>query len=103
LASIGGDPAAAWQSTTRFTHIGDMERDPGSLYDIREYGETLFMYWPDRGSGRLTHEKALQDNPLYEAHIGSNRFGESEAVVIVNLNRLQNRVMAALQGREVEG
>ncbi|WP_414901292.1 hypothetical protein ACMT1E_15045 [Sphingomonas flavalba] len=95
LISIGADPKSAWEvAMLKFAHTGDEDRPPAHMFDIHEKGETLLIYWPDEGKGRLV---AANDVDLISA-MGLS-WGQPNAVEAANtilLNPIEQRVFAAL-------
>lgn len=93
MEASGANPCEAFDvAVAVFSHTGDWRRNPGQLFDIRELGETLLVYWKDTGTAQLM--------PAGEVKSVSVLFGppnnpQSAATVIV-LNPIEHRVFGAL-------
>lgn len=94
LVEAGGvHPKTAFETAvTEFAHVGSDHRLPGRLYDIRQRGETILVYWPSSEEARLIAE---QDFDGIGGVFGRNA-ARVEAALLVVLNPIEQRVFSTL-------
>lgn len=94
LIDAGVHPKSAWQiGAVQIAHTGDDTRLPGRLFDLRERGETLVVYWPDADKGRVLAADDVKS--IYDLGMGATQ-GLHESAVVVSLNGVERRVFLAL-------
>lgn len=93
LIDVGVHPAKAFEVSIVFAHFGDEDRAPAGLFDIREHGETLFVYWPDSNKADVIASDDIKS--LYDLRLTSDQ-GENAALVI-RLNPIEARVFHLLE------
>lgn len=71
-----------------FAHAGSSGREPGAVYDVCEYGETLLLFWPETGKA----EVRPYDRAMMELGLNSR-----SSVCILVLNRVIADVYSALK------
>lgn len=76
----------------QFVHVGDESRRPGSLFNYRERGETLLLYWPDTKDARLIAGDDIQSVYSLTRHGVETR----HAATIISLNPIENHVFSTL-------
>lgn len=93
LVKLGQHPEKAWAiAMTKFAHSGGQDREPGKLFDVRQRGETMFLYWPDLDDAALiAGDEVLSLSALRTGEAGR------EAVIVIALNPLVHQVCAALK------
>lgn len=98
LVAAGAEPKEAFDLTVgNFSHIGDEDRGPAGLFDFREKGHTLMVYWPMERRAEVMAEDDIKS--LYDIGISSSQRGEM--VTLVPLNPIQQAVFFHL-GVETE-
>lgn len=94
LIDAGVHPKSAWQvGAVQVAHTGDSARLPGRLFDLRERGETLVVYWPDTDEGKVIAADDVKS--IYDLGLGATE-GRQEAAIVVSLNTVEKRVFLAL-------
>lgn len=93
LMRCGADPVPAFKAgVLLFAHTGSHDRAPAHLFDVREHGETLLVYFPDTGTAEIM---ASDEVRTLGDLLGRNASAQEAATVLV-LNPLHARVCAAL-------
>lgn len=92
LMQLGVAAKTAFELAIQFSHMGDEDRLPAALFDIRERGESFFVYWPDRGQASIVASDAI--NSIADLQWSPNV--PDYAFQIVQLNQLENQVFTSL-------
>jgi hypothetical protein len=101
LVDYGVEPKKAFDRAMRyFAHVGDEDREPGGVFDDT-LGYTLYAYSHETGRGGCIATKRLSDAAEL---LPPQPDGRGETVVLINLNRLRERVFRAfgLDARDYE-
>ncbi|MAF62792.1 hypothetical protein [Blastomonas sp. CCH5-A3] len=91
LIEFNVPPKVAFGIGVEFGHFGDDDRDPASMFDFREKGETFIAYWPDSQTAEVIAGDDIKG--LYDIGIS---ISQSEAVILIKLNPIERQVFAAL-------
>lgn len=93
LIAASADPEEAFDLTVlKFAHFGHEDRDPAGLFDFREKGQTLLVYWLMENRAELIAEDDIKS--LYDLQLSTTH--ASEMATIIRLNPIQRQVFASL-------
>lgn len=68
-----------------------MERHAGATFDEREHGLTVFVYWPEKGQGRV-----FKEDEILGLHSLRLRATAEQAAILIILNDVERQVLRAL-------
>lgn len=96
LIDAGADPRLAFEAGLGFAHFGVEGRDPGGVFDFRDRGFTILIFFPSDGASRIVATKdAVGFNDLF-IH---PRSGAREAGVHLLLNDVEKSVCGAAEAQ----